>query len=281
MHERTKRGLLLGALLVGAGPLAVRAQVEFRCVFPSTQVLRFEALPAVVTLVNETDQPLRSDGDAPFTVSFDVADHTGAALRMRKEQAVTVPRAVAARSTVTFTNDLQLLFPVDDKLELAVRARLQANGRAYVTEKSLIDILPGSEVARLEATTPDGAPRVYSLRTINRDKRDRLFLRIDDEAAGLCYGVFDLGRYLRVGRPSLEADHEGNVHVLHLSAPNQFTYSVYSASGKPVEQRLVAGDTSSVRLERQKTGGFRVIGAGPSPSPTEPMVEPLPMRRSL
>ena len=76
--------------------------------------------------------------------------------------------------------------------------------------------------------------RSYTLRTLNRDRREVVFLRINDDDRGMCYGVFELGAIVRMFEPKLQMDEVGNIHVLHQSGPWQFTHSVFTPHGDPV-----------------------------------------------
>lgn len=275
---RLARSLLASALLAVA---SAQAQVQFSCALPHAQVLQHEVLPVIVTVRNSGTAALQARGEDAFVLGFEVTDPDGVRKKMRSGAAPWVPPVIEPGREVTFTNDLQGLFHLERPEALAVAARLQAHGRTYATAKNFVEIQPGSEITRITVPAADGSTRVAGLRVMNRQQRDRLFLRLDDESAGLCYGVIELGRYIRVGQPTLEVDGQGRVHVLHLSGPNQFTHSVYTLNGDRILQRTVTGDTSSVRLEPDAEQGFRLTGEGASPSPAEPMVQPLPLRRSL
>jgi len=274
---------LAGSLVVSAllTVTSAQAQVQFSFALPHAQVLQHEVLPVIVTVRNSGTTALKARGEDAFVLGFEITDPDGVRKKMRSGAAPWVPPVIEPGREVTFTNDLQGLFHLERPEALAVAARLQAHGRTYATAKNFVEIQPGLELARITVPAADGSTRVAGLRVMNRQQRDRLFLRLDDESAGLCYGVIELGRYIRVGQPTLEVDGQGRVHILHLSGPNQFTHSVYTLNGDRVLQRTVTGDTSSVRLAPDAEQGFRLTGEGASPSPAEPMVQPLPLRRSL
>jgi hypothetical protein len=277
---KTLPAFLCPVLLLALGAPA-QAQVQLTCSVPNTQVLQHEPLSVVVAIRNDSAQPIASGGADGFALSFDVTDPDGIRIHARGDAPTWVPASLPALAEVVFTNDLQMLFRLDKPGAVAISARLQVAGRTYTTTRSLVEIQPGSEVARRQTPAADGSLRTITLRTMNRAQRDRLFLRLDDESAGLCYGVFELGRHIRVGAPTLEIDSQQRVHVLHLSGPNQFTHSVYSLNGDRLAQQSVPGDISSVRLQPDAEQGYRISGAGATPTPGEPMVQPLPLRRGL
>ncbi|MCO5061259.1 MAG: hypothetical protein M9963_04540 [Kiritimatiellae bacterium] len=268
----------IGAVLIAG---SASAQIDFSARLVNSDVLTCESVPVVVTLQNNRVDALEASSEQGYSVAFEVTDPSGLLIRPMEKASVSMPATIPGQSTVSFTNDLQQIFPLGRYHSLSVRARLTVGSRSFVTDKMFVELLPGTEVMRLQAPAPDGQIHTYSLRTINREKRDRLFLRISNEDESLCYAVGDLGRYMRLGKPTLEADGLGRVHVLHMTAPNQFMHSVYEASGPLVSQTLVQGEVSMVRLVEDGAGSFRVAGGGVVSGPRDPMPEPLPVRRGL
>lgn len=267
--------------LLAAFALPVYAQIEFSAKLPNSEILACEPLPVVVTLKNNLTTSLQAGGTQGYTLAFEVVDAQGLMVRALPDAQIELPPEVPPLSQVVFTNDLQRLYPIARHASLSVRARLVVGSRSYVTDKMFVDVMPGGEVARLQANTPGGELRTYSLRVLNREKRDRLYLRSSNESETICYGVAELGRFVRIGKPTLEADSRGNIHVLHLSGPNQFVHSIYSPDALRISRQVVEGDLSAVRLVADGEGGFRVAGAGRLSPPRDPIVEELPLKRGL
>lgn len=266
------------ALLAGS---AARAQIDFSAALPNKEILICDSVPVVVTLRNSRAEPLRADDASGYSIAFEVSDDTGLLLRPRPEASIPVPAEVPAFGEVVFTNDLQQVYALAKSQTLGVRARLTLGNRTYVTDKMFAQILPGLEIARLQASSPAGGLHTFTLRTLNRDKRDRLFIRSDNEAGTVCYGVSDLGRFVRIRNPTLEVDSAGRAHVLHLTGPNQFIHSVFTPDGLLLSRNSFEGDLSLVRLEPDGQGAYRVVGAGRITPAKDPLVEPLPVRRGL
>lgn len=275
---RTFAGVVVGLAISVS---SIQAQVDFSAAVPHHESLLCEAIPAIITIRNNRPETLHAGGAQGFSLTYEVTDAAGILLRSYTNAAVEVPAQIPPQATVVFTNDLQQLFPVARHNAIGVRARLTVGERSFVTEKMFVDIAPGAEIARLQAHAPDGELHTYTLRTLNRAKRDHLFLRVGNEADTLCYGVADLGRFVRIGKPALEIDGQGRVHVLHLSGPSQFVHTIFDAAGAILSRNTFAGDVSAVRLQPDDSGGYRVAGAGQVAPPKDPIVEPLPVRRGL
>lgn len=267
-------------LLVCSFLLAPLAYGQMELVFKldHSELLELEPIPAVVTLSNQSTQPLHRGTD--YLLSFDVQGSQGVQIKMRNDKTAWVPAELAPGATATFTNDLSYLYKIDASGPYTVAARLQLPKRALVSEKVFLDVMPGAELVHVDGVAPDGSTRRYSLRQLSRAQLNRLFLRVDDVEGSLCYGVIDLGRFVPLKAPALRVDKQGLVHVLHLTAPTHFLHSVFSPNGELVAQQTHDGDASSVRLEADVEAGFRVEGVGVS-EPRDPIIETLPKRKLL
>ncbi|MCS6771623.1 MAG: hypothetical protein NZ740_06310 [Kiritimatiellae bacterium] len=258
-----------------------RAEIDLTARLQHPEFLICEPALIFVTVRNQGAQPIRFQGEQAAMLGFDIFRPDGTLLNPLPGAQILTPSVIPPGSTVTITNDLQALFPIARHDSLSVRARLAVGKRSYVTDKMWLDVVPGIEILKMQARAPNGELRVYSLRTINRDKKDRLFLRADNESGTLCYGVADLGRFVRVGKPRMEVDRTGNIHVLHLTAPNQFAHTIISPDAVRMSRSVVEGDLNAVTLEPDGDGSYRVAGAGRVTRRPEIMVEPLPLRRGL
>ena len=139
---------------------------------------------------------------------------------------------------------------------------MEWGGKVFISPKLFLDVLPGLEISKLVAGIPEdpNAVRSYTLRTLNRDRTEVVFLRINDDDRGMCYGVFELGTIVRLFEPKLQTDEVGNIHVLHQSGPWQFTHSVFTPHGDPVVQEVYSADGSTIGLKRAEGGQIAVQG---------------------
>lgn len=258
----TKRIVLLLAALIA--PSVARAQIEVSCRLEHERVLAFEPIRVTVGIVNNTGRSLlfsEEGGDA--RLAFDIEQTPGAALRPTGEPIFPEPFSLEPGKQATKTVNLLSVFPIGSTGPYTIRARVEWAGRMFSSPGLFLDILPGLEIGHLTAGVPGeaGALRTYTLRTLNRDRSEHVFLRIEDEDEGQCYGVFDLGRIVRVTPPSLQVDSAGNVHVLHQAAPRQYTHSAFRPNGEPVEQKQYLSGALDVRMRKSDDGEVRVSGS--------------------
>lgn len=256
-----KRGLVWLAVLFC--PLVSGAQLDLRCRLVHSQVLLFESILVDVTIVNNTGRPLTLGApDAEAVLKFDVERSPGALSQPTGIPVWTGAVTVAPMGTLKQTLDILPAYPISSTGPYSLTGRLEWDDRVFISSRMFLDVLPGLEVARFVSSVPGmgKAVRTYTLRTLNRDRTERLFLRIDDEGEGRCYGVFSLGRVVRLQKPLMQADGEGNVHVLHQMGPSQFVMHVFTPYGLLVSQEQYTGDASQMRMDRKADHGVVVEG---------------------
>ncbi len=244
-------------------PFAAGAQVDIRCRLAHTTVILYESIPMDVTIVNNTGQPLTFGvPEANAALMFDIERSPGALMMPTGASVWTGAVTVAPMGTLKQTVDLLPAYPILNTGPYSITARLEWSDRAFISSRMFLDVVPGFEVARETASVPGmgRAIRTYTLRTLNRDKTERLFLRIDDDDEGRCYGVFDLGRVVRMYKPNMEVDEEGDVHALHQAGPSFFVRHVFTPYGLLVSREQYSGDATQMRMSRQAGSGVVVEG---------------------
>lgn len=241
------------------------AQIDLRCRLVHGQVLLHESIPVEVTIVNNMAEPLELQSPkARAALAFDVERAPGMFVQPTGVPVFTGVVAVAPMSEVKETVDILTSYNIRNTGPYSVSGRLTWGDRAFVAPKMFLDVLPGLEIDRAVAGVP-GMPkavRTYTLRTLNRDRMERLFLRIDDENEGQCYGVVSLGRVVRHYKPMMKVDGEGNVHVLHQAAPNQFFLHVVTPYGLVASQEQYTSEGGQMRLGQSVAGQLEVEGSG-------------------
>lgn len=100
----------------------------------------------------------------------------------------------------------------------------------FVSNTMRIEVDGGLPLVSVTKPFPGTVGRfcTFSLRYAMRDRKEHLFLRVDEEATSTNYGAFDLGSLVRVFKPTLEVDRMGAVTVIHQSGIDQFTKSQFT-----------------------------------------------------
>lgn len=230
---------------------------------------QYEEISSVVTIGNNTGTDLELfTSNAVCDLLFEVRDQDNVELRLTSAHFLARPCLLKASESLTLTNNLLDFFDLRKVGDYKVYGKAIWNGKAYVSERAFLDIVPGIELQRIDAGLPAGGSRQYTLRMLNRDRFDRLLLRIDDDANGVCHGVFDLGRWIHTASPQLRADGQGNVHVLYQSGPAQMVHRSFTPFGQVVEEKTYSKTEGQMHLESKDGGMVEVAGYAPA-EPTE------------
>lgn len=245
-------------------PVLALAQIELSCRLVNGRVLQFEPLLVKMEISNRSFQPLRlSSPDANALLTFDVEQGPGMLVLSTETPLPAEQVTIAPGATWKGTVNILPAYPLRRTGPYTVAARLDWNEKAFVSGKMFLDVLPGLEIQKVVSGIPgdNSATRTYSLRTLSRDRKERLFLRIDDEDQNQCFGVLDLGTIVRMFVPVMNVDSIGNIHVLHQVGPWQYSRHVFTPSGEPLSQETYVGEGGQVQMEQKPSGQVVVKGA--------------------
>lgn len=234
--------------------LSAQAQVKLGFVLKPDVALQYERVGAEITIQNNTGKPLDSSSNGNCRISYIVRfgkDTPMAGLENVEALPVLVPPA----RTLTFADDISKRFNLGKMGPYTVQLKLEWSDYVFTSESRFVDVVSGTEVDHLTTSTPDGE-RTFSLRLLNREKHDRLFLRIEDPS--VCYGVFDLGRVVRMSNPEIKMDAKGMVHILHQSGPQQYSYVVYSPQGVRTRKETYGDNITRATIVSDDVGAVSV-----------------------
>ena len=253
------------------------AQVNVRLRTEHRRYLLFEPIPVRVRIENEGRAPLVFGGagaNATLRVHMDLAPDRPVA--RTDEPVLAEPLEVPAGGAQVVRLDLLQLFHLTESGPIAVTVAVETGGAEYWSGRLLLDVLPGMLFQEFEARAPDDPEgrRLYQLRGLGRDGGEHLFLRVDDPLAKTCRGVFDLGSSLRVWKPRMLMDADGLLYILHQSAPQRLTLTIYDDVDRVARTTFFSTTNLPPDLIRTKEGAVRVINVAPYQG--DPM--PMPMR---
>ena len=257
-----KRLALLAAFFLGG--LQAFAQIDIRCALDAAQALQYEPIRLTLQIVNNAGEDLVLRGpEANAALSFEIEQLDGELLPCKREQIFPEGLRIPSRQPVVRMINLLDYYDMRKEGPYSIRARLDWRGKAYLSPKVLLDVFPCVEIGRFSAGRPSGGEvRVCTLRVATRDHADHLFVRIDDEEQGMCFGVYDVGRIVRLFTPVIQMDAAGQFHVLHQSGPWRYTHSIFTSEGVPVSSRFYTAELNDVSLAETEDGTVSVKGGG-------------------
>lgn len=265
--------VLIAAATVLAGLVpSARAQIELSTTLDHTVYLQFEPVIARTQVKTGIGQPVVFNADETGPrFYFRVNDQFGHQMPPLPDAPKVPPTMVPAQATIGFTNNMLRVYNLTQPGFYSVQPCVDWMGKTYQGEKRHIEVVAGREVIRVTGSVPvDGSSRTYRILHINRRQQDHLLLRIDDEVANLCYGVFSLGRSVLNEKPALVVDASGNAHILFKASPQRSVHVTYSPFGLPLDQKAYGREFQTVSLNAQPDGTITSVGqiatdAGPVP----------------
>jgi len=191
-----------------------------------TDYILFESIEVAVTIINDTDKPMEfSRSRAAADINLVVHKQNNEFIFKKVKDKIVTDVTIMPDGRETIVIDLIKWYPINKQGKYFISAEVEWNGKIYRTEKKVIDVVSGIEMAKVVRRLPgaNASERVYTLRYWQRERQENIFLVVEDPAMDYHYGVFDLGPIVRVMKPTLEVDRHGNVTVIHQSGINRIT----------------------------------------------------------
>lgn len=139
--------------------------------------------------------------------------------------------------------------------------------RVFETPVTMVQITDGQAMWSQIVGVPQGHPkagsyREYSLMTYYHGARQKtLYMRLKDNDSGMVIKTYPVGDYLSVRKPAHAIDRQNNLHVLHMSAPNRYTYTVIDIDGERVQRETYySKGTNRPELATNDFGDVQVQG---------------------
>ncbi|MFO1490911.1 MAG: hypothetical protein U1F77_10375 [Kiritimatiellia bacterium] len=245
--------------------LPAPAELKVWCVMKEKVFLQYEAIPAEVHVLNEGAEPVALSTNAPSAVlRVEVKDGERKIVPSTGKPLLLRPVEIAPGQTVRLPLDLSALYSIASTSPHSVSAAVDFDGMTYESLSTRFDVQRGAEVAR---TTSKAPRRVFSLRTLVRADRQMLFVRVDDPAAGVCYGSYELERFQKFMAPRTLFDARGNLHVLFSHVPGALIHAEIAPNGVPLSRKYYREGQKTPQFGPNDRGEIMVSGALPMPAP--------------
>ena len=236
------RLVVLGVMLAGSA----RAQIEIFCQPRHNYFLVGEETTVRVEIHNNTDgQLVLAGSNHNARLGFELTTESGAAVTQRGELPFDPTEVIHQGETWARTIDLLPFYDLRNSGRLALRAFVDWDGKAFLTHKSYFNITRGPEVGKLLVSVGPEKKKTtvkYSLRTVAREEGEILFLCIEEPDTQIRVAVANLGSSIRLYPPQIRRDSAGHLHILHQAAPNRFTHSELTDTGRLLSQEHFATD---------------------------------------
>jgi hypothetical protein len=250
-------GAAIGLMAI---PAWVAAQVAITLTLPSTKALLYEDVIVTVVLQNNSGQMLTMDSTrGPVRFWLDVEGDGGRIIPRRDDAPLVSAVEIMPGEAHTFRFNVPRLFAMRSPGLYKIRAGVEMNGTHYVSPEMTLEVATGFEFQRLTAGVPgdEHAMRTYILSYLQRDGVENVYLRIED-ANRTVYGLFNLGRIVRVRPAEIMVDEAGNVHVLFQTMGMGFVHTAFTPFGVQLFAKTYMGIRGQASLVQQPNGRITV-----------------------
>jgi hypothetical protein len=252
-----RRGIIysFGVVLLWLGSLvSSEAQLEVGCRTKAAVFLQFEPVVVQLDVANNTSRDLVIGGkeaNAFLTCEIRNARNERIEPHKRPMQVITI----SAREHFSEEINISPYYDLRDIDSYTLRMRVEFLDRYFYSKNCYFDVRKGEELLSI-VSEYDGTFRTYSLEAVVRDRQEKLFLRIEDDAT--CYGVIELGKIIKLYKPTLMADYDGNVHALFHSGPSEYTEVTVSGDGEIIKRSVRGTQIGMPEMSRDEAGSVSV-----------------------
>ena len=250
-------GVVVGLMAV---PAWIAAQIAITLTLPSAKAVLYEDVIATVVIQNNSGQMLTMDSiRGPVRFWLDIERDGGRIIPRRDDVPLMSDVKIMPGEVRKFGFNLPRLFAMRSQGLYKIRAGVEMNRAHYVSPKMTLEIVRGFEFQRLTAGVPSDAyaMRTYILSYFQRDGVENIYLLIED-ADKTVYGMFNLGRVVRVRPTEIKVDEVGNVHVLFQTMGMGFVHTAFTPFGVQLFAKTYMGTRGRASLVQQPNGQITV-----------------------
>lgn len=237
------------------------AQIELALQVEPARALLYETVQVSVVIRNNTGAMLTFDasqGSSRFF--FEIECGKDEIIKPASREPLLFEAKIVPFESKTNVFQISSLYKMHKRAVYKIRACLDWQGTLFVSSPAEAEILKGFELGRVIAGIP-GAPsalRVYILEYLSRKNGEHVYLRIEDDSAKTVYGMFNLGRIVRVRKPEMKVDEAGNIHILFQSTSMTFIHTAFTPYGVQLFTRSYSEKSRAVALINLPNGQISV-----------------------
>jgi len=267
-----------GVVLHACAPIACAgeclAEIEHRL------FLCYEPIIANVKITNLTGRDLTLHDQAPDKwFSFEVLNSQGDPIPPIAADyhldPITIPSGETVRRRVNLVN----LYPVTDYGIYHLKASIYvADMQQYFGSAGTgFEVTEGQTLWQQKVGIPQGQKdagefRTYTLLSFRQPKNLMLYVRVEDEKAGVIYGTYPLGPLVNGYEPEAQIDALSELHVLVMVAPKEYLYTRIGPDAEMLGQQDYTDLKTRPHLKRSADGDVG-IGGGIEVLPKSPDTE--------
>jgi hypothetical protein len=260
--------LITTAALAFTGSISAQITVDLE--LDRSLYMAHEPITGELTVVNRAGQDLIfGDSGGLNWLDFNVTDSQGYLITPVAGREAERPIVLSAGQTYKHKITINRRYPMTNIGTYKVKASVsfpQIN-RVFETKTISVQVTDGQPMWSQIVGVPQGHPqagsyREYSLMTYYHGARAKaLYFRLKDSDSGMVYRTFPIGDYMTLRPPVHAIDPQNQLHVLHMTGPKAYKYTIINIDGEPIEQKnLFENERSRPELKVSSYGEVTVTG---------------------
>lgn len=255
------------ALLCAAAPV-LHAQIDVSLSIERHLFICYEPIVATVAITNMTGRDLTLADKAPDKwFGFEILNAEGLPIPPIAATYHLAPLTIPTGETVKRKVNLVNLYPVTDYGVYHVRAVIYSGemDKYFGSPATVVEVSEGQTLWSQTVGIPDGQKnagqyRCYTLLSFRQPKDNMLYVRIEDQNAGLVYATLPLGRLLDGYPPEAQIDALSELHILQMVSPKEYLYTRLGPNAEMLGQDDYTDLKTRPHLRRTTDGDVAVAG---------------------
>lgn len=247
-----------------------KAQIQVDLEMERSLYVAHEPIEGTLVIVNRAGRDLVfGDSGGMSWLDFTVTDSRGHLITPVQNHVNERPIVLPAGQTLRHKVTINRYYPMATVGLYRVKANVtfpQIN-RIFQTKNITVQVTEGQAMWNQIVGVPVGHPdagrnREYQLMTYYHGARSKaLYFRMKDADSGMVYRTYPIGDYMSLRKPVQAIDRQNNLHVLHMSGPQAYKYTVIGIDGDPIRQEnLYEKGTNRPELKTTDYGDVSIVG---------------------
>lgn len=260
--------ICLFAAILTTAPVAAQINLELK--LDRSLYLAHEPITGELLIVNMAGRDLIFGESGGLSwLDFTVTDGAGHLITPVQGERNERPIVLGAGQTHRHKVTINKRYPMANIGTYHVKASVhfpQIN-RVFETKSTTVQVTDGQPMWSQIVGVPQGHPnagtyREYSLMTYYHGARSKaLYFRLKDSDSGMVYRTYPVGDFLALRPPTHAIDSRSQLHILHMSGPQAYRYTVINIDGEPVQQQtLYEKGSSRPELKTSSYGEVTIVG---------------------
>lgn len=259
---------LIAVFVAVAAPAS--AQINLDLKLDRTLYLAHEPITGELLIVNMAGRDLIFGESGGLSwLDFSVTDGRGHLITPVQGERSERPIVLGAGQTYKHKVTINRRYPMATIGTYRVKASVhfpQIN-RVFETKQVTVQVTEGQPMWSQIVGVPQGHPqagtyREYSLMTYYHGARSKaLYFRLKDSDSGMVFRTYPLGDYMALRPPTHAIDSQNQLHILHMTGPQAYRYTIINIDGEPVRQQtLYEKGANRPELKSSGHGDVTLVG---------------------